>query len=60
MGEGGQRRSVGGMELWKLSHEFSNIHLKLKITESIGHISIIHPDNTGNFVLSHVIAQEVL
>jgi len=30
------------MELWELSHEFSNINLKLKFTESIGHISIIH------------------
>jgi hypothetical protein len=30
------------MELWELSHEFSNINLKLKFTQSIGHISTIH------------------
>jgi hypothetical protein len=51
---------VGSMEIRELSHEFSNINLKLKFTESIGHISIIHLDNMGDHVLSHIFAQEVL
>ena len=55
-----QQRSVGGIKIWELSHEFSNINLKLQFTESVGHISIIHLDNMGDFVLSHIFAQEGL
>ena len=51
---------MGSTELWKLSYEFPNINLKLKSTERIGHISIIHLDNMGDFVPSHIFAQEVL
>jgi hypothetical protein len=57
---GKQQRGVGSMGLWELSHEFSNINLKLKSKESIGHVSKIHLDNMGDFVLSHIVTQEVL